>query len=102
LATTRRSRRQLSSGAPREVGEATRRAILGPTLGRRRGELFGDRVDQALVAGEAEEVIDAVGFAPAHQPVPGKARIGPQHDLHPWPAGADLGDDTFDLIEGTR
>jgi hypothetical protein len=88
--------------APGKIGEATGRATLSQALGRRRGKIFGDRADQTVVAGEAEEVIDAVGFAPAHQLVPGKARIGPEHDLHPWPAGADLGRDAFDLIEGTR
>ncbi len=71
-------------------------------LGFGRGQPVLDRSQQAAVAGEAEEVIDAVGFAPAHQLVPGKTRIGPEHDLHPWPAGADLGRDAFDLIEGTR
>ena len=61
--------------APGEVGEAARRAALGQALGLGRGELLGDGADQALVAGEAEDVIDAVGFAPGHQLFPGKARI---------------------------
>jgi hypothetical protein len=33
----------------------------------------GDRADQVLVAGEAEDVIDGVRFAPRHQLLPGKA-----------------------------
>ena len=85
-----------------EVVEPAGGLAGGAMLGFGRGQPVLDRSQQAAVAGEAEEVIDAVGFAPAHQLVPGKTRIGPEHDLHPWPAGADLGRDAFDLIEGTR
>jgi hypothetical protein len=86
--------------APREVDEAPRRATLGQALGCGGGELFGDDADQAVIAGEAEDVVDAVGFAPRHQLVPGEAGVCPQHDLNPRPAGADLADDPFDLGQG--
>jgi hypothetical protein len=117
LATTRRSRLQLSSAWPPgwgtgpqprsggqagEVGEAARRPALGQALDRGRGELVGDGADQALVAREAEDVVDAVRLAPGHQLVPGKARIGAQHDRHPRPAGADLADDPRHLLDGAR
>ena len=60
--------------APLQLGEAARRAALSQAIGFRRGELCGDRADQALVAREAEDVVDAVRLAPRHQFVPGKAR----------------------------
>jgi hypothetical protein len=60
LATTRRLRLQLSRVRPAEVGEAARGppAALGLVLGP--GEVDGDVVDQAGVAGEAEDEVDAV------------------------------------------
>ena len=52
--------------APGEVGKAAGGAALGQALGRGGGEIFGDRADQALVAGEPEDVVDAVRLAPRH------------------------------------
>ena len=100
LATTRRVRLQLSS--VRQAKSAKRRAgrILGPALSRGLGELFGDRADQALVAGEAEEIIDPMVLAPGHELVPGKAEIRPQQDLDPGPVRPDLAEDALELIEG--
>ena len=88
--------------APSEVGEAARGGGLGQALGRRQRESVGDGPDQALVAREAEDVIDAVGLAPAHQCIAGKARIRPQQDLDPWPARPNLGDDALDLLDRAR
>jgi hypothetical protein len=86
--------------APGEVGEPARGAAPGQALGRGGGKIFGDRADQAPVAGEPEEVIDGVRLAPDHQRVPGKARIRPQQDLDPRPASTDLVDDPRDLLDG--
>jgi hypothetical protein len=58
---------------PEEVGEPARRAAHGQALGLGGGEILGDRADQALVAGEPEDVIDGLRLAPNHQLVPGKA-----------------------------
>jgi hypothetical protein len=58
-----------------------------------------DRVT-ASVAGEPEDVIDGSRLAPDHQLFPSKARIHPQQDLDPGPAGADLADDAGHFILG--
>ena len=71
-------------------------------LGRGGGERFVDLGEQAGVAGEAEEVVDAVVFAPAHQLVAGEAGVRPQQDLDPGPALANLGDDARHLLDRTR
>jgi hypothetical protein len=60
----------------------------------------GDRANQALVARQAEHVIDPVHLAPRHQLVPGKARIGAQQDLDPRPTSPDLADDAGYFIRG--
>jgi hypothetical protein len=62
---------------PSEVGEATGRATSGQALRFGNGEFIGDRPDQALVAGEPEDVADPVALAPGHQRVPGEAGVGP-------------------------
>ena len=59
--------------SPGKVLEATRRlagflALLGGL-----GEFALDLLDQAAVLGQAEQKVDAVGLAPSHQPVAGKA-----------------------------
>ena len=69
-------------------------------LGLGLGQWVLDLGQQAGVAGEAEDVVDAVGLAPAHQLVAGEARVGAQEDLDPWPALADLADDARDLVLG--
>jgi hypothetical protein len=84
---------------PGEVLEAARRfAGLLAQLGSR-GELGFDLTDQPGVARQAEQKVDAVGLAPAHQPVASKARIGTQQNAHLRPAGADLGDDPRHLLD---
>jgi hypothetical protein len=85
--------------APEEVGEPARRAALGQTLPLGCGQLWSNGTNQALVAGEAEEVIDGVRFAPRHQLFAGKAGIGAQNDLHARPAGPDLADDARHLVD---
>ena len=108
LAITRRVRLQLSSAWPPgwgtgpqprsggqagEVSAATDGTALSQTLQRHRGEIVGDRTNQALVARQTEDVVDAVRLAPGHELVPGKAGIGAQQDLDPRPPGTDLADD---------
>lgn len=87
--------------APGEVGETARRAALGQALGLGQRELTSDDPDQALVAGEPEDVIDPVGLAPVHQRITREARVGPQQDLDPGPARPDLGDDPRHLFDRT-
>jgi hypothetical protein len=116
LATTRRSRLQLSrawppergwgpvpqpGGQAGEVGEAAGENALGQALGCGFGQLRGDGADQALVARQAEDVIDGVGLAPRHQLLPSKAGIRAQQDLHPRPTRPDLADDAGYFIRGT-
>jgi hypothetical protein len=79
------------------AGGLAGRGVLGFGLGQRVVD-FGQ---QAGVAGEAEDVVDAVVFAPDHELVPGEAGTGPQQDLDLRPARADLANDTFDLGHGT-
>jgi hypothetical protein len=76
--------------APEEVGEAAGRTAAIQALGLGRGQIVGDGADQALVTRQPEDVIDAMGLAPRHELVAGKARIGAQQDLHMRP-GAELG-----------
>jgi hypothetical protein len=58
--------------APEEVGEAADGTALGRALDLGRGEIFGDGTDQARVAREAEDVVDAVRLAPRHELVRAK------------------------------
>ena len=88
--------------APGEVGEAAGRATLGQALGLGCGQIVGDGADQTLVAGEPEQVVDPVGFAPTHQRLAREARVGPQQDLDPRPTRPDPGDDPRHLLEGAR
>jgi hypothetical protein len=77
-------------------GRLAGRAMLG--LGG--GERFVDLGQQAGGASEAEDVVDAVVFAPAHQLVAGEAGVRPQQDLDRGPALPNLGDDAGDLLGG--
>jgi hypothetical protein len=61
---------------------------------------LGNGTDQAAVAREAKEVIDAVRLAPRHQFVAGKARIGAHQNADPGPAGTDPADDADHFIPG--
>jgi hypothetical protein len=90
-----------SGGQAGEVGEAANcRTTRGQARGRSDSELVGDGTDQALVAREAEDVVDVIRLAPRHQLVAGKARIGAQQDADPGPAGTDLADDAGHFILG--
>src|SRR5271165_1226334 len=53
---------------------------------------------QTLVAGQAEQEVDAVCLAPRHQGFAGKAGITAQQDAHPGPALADLFDNPRHLL----
>jgi hypothetical protein len=57
---------------------------------------------QPLVAGQAEDVVDACGLAPRHQRVPREAGVGTQDDPHRRPAPTDLGRDTLHLLQRSR
>jgi hypothetical protein len=45
---------------------------------------------------KAEGVIDVVLFAPSHQLSVAEAEVSAQHDLHLWPASAQLLEDAAD------
>ncbi len=97
LPITRQSQSQRSS--VRHVKSRNRRAgfpvaVLSGLGGR---EFGPDPGDQARVAGEAEDVINPVGFAPVHQRVAAEAGIGTQQDPHPRPAPAELADGPFSI-----
>ena len=82
---------------PDEVTEPAGRLSGGGAL-RLGGREFGpDPGDQARVAGEAEDVINPVGFAPVHQRVAAEAGIGTQQDPHPRPAPAELANGPFSI-----
>ena len=70
-----------------------------PGLGGR--EFGADFGDQASVARETEDVVDAVGFAPGHQAITAEAGIGTEQNPHPRPAPANLADNAADLLGGT-
>ncbi len=55
------------------------------------------RLDQALVAGEAEDVVDVVFLAPRHQLVAAKPLSARRMMLDVGPALADLRDDARNL-----
>jgi hypothetical protein len=87
-------------GLVAEVLEPAHR-LAGPfRLDLGQGEFARDLVDQARVAGQAEEVVDPMSLAPGHQRLAGEARVGAQDDLHFRPAGAGLRNDPFDLLDG--
>src|SRR3954451_20129394 len=81
---------------PEHTGGPTGRLSHGPGL------LEGGR-DAGLkpgIAGQAEHEVDAVLLAPEHERLAGKARVRPQHDLHPRPAGPDLAHNALNLLDG--
>ena len=83
---------------PGEVAEAPRGLAARLALGAGIRHLGLDLADQAGVAGEAEQVIDAVDLAPGHQRLAGKAAVAAQQDAHARPTGTDAADDAFDLV----
>lgn len=54
--------------------------------------------DQPNIAGQAEQVVDGVGFAPGHQLLTGEAGIGAQHDADLGPTLTQLAHDALDLL----
>ena len=69
-------------------------------LGGRDGQVGFELGDQAPIAREAEDIVDAIHLAPGHQLVPSKARIGTQQDLDPRPGRAEPLDDAGHLSHG--
>ncbi len=60
------------------------------------GGVLGERADlsqQHRIAGQAEDVADALALAPSHRLWPAVMTIAAHHDLDRWPAGADATDD---------
>jgi hypothetical protein len=55
--------------------------------------------EQPLVLGHAEEVINVVFLAPAHERLTAKAAVAPQDDPHAGPLPADAIDDPGDLLD---
>jgi len=88
---------------PGEFVKPARRLTGGFAVLLGRGEFGSDLSDQALVLGQAKQIIDPIGLAPTHQSLAGKPRSvglqptgltrGAQRNAHFGPAGADLGDD---------
>lgn len=52
-----------------------------------------DALLQLLVAGEPEQIVDPIGFAPGDRGLAGEAGIGPQDDPFMRPACPNLRDD---------
>ena len=63
-------------------------------------QIDGDLVEQPAVAGQAEDIIDALLLAPDHQLLAGEAGVGAEQDSHLRPAPADAGDDARHLVLG--
>ena len=63
------------------------------------GHLGGDLGVEGHVLGNAEDEVDVVVIAPGHQVIAAKAAIGAHDDGCHGPAGADLGDETGDLLD---
>jgi len=84
---------------PGKVLEAARRLAGLPALKRCRSQFLADRRDKTAVSGKAEDVVHTALFAPGHQRVARKARIGAQHDANIRPALTNLGDDTGHFLQ---
>ena len=87
-------------GGPAEVAKAACRPAGAGGLLLRPGEVDGEFLDEARIAGEAEDEVDPVCLAPGHQRLAGEAAVGAQQDPNPGPAGADLPDNARDLLKG--
>ena len=83
---------------PEAPGRLARLAAFRASL----GQLLADPADQAVVAGQAEQIINPVRLAPCDQLLAAKAAVGAQQDPRPGPAGADLRDKPRDLFAGAR
>ena len=64
--------------------------------------LGADDPAQPLVAPQAEDVIDAVVFAPGHQRFTAEPGLGPQHDLYLRPTPTQLRNDAACFLNRTR
>src|SRR4051794_26650062 len=89
-------------GRPAQVLEAPRRLARPSGLLLGLDQLDRDLLDEAIVAGKSEYVVDPVLLAPGHQDLAGEARVGPKQDAHPRPAGPDPGNDPLDLRDRPR
>ena len=87
-------------GGVEELLEAPGRLAGLGMLGGRDGQVGFELGDQAPIAREAEDIVDAIHLAPGHQLVPSKARIGTQQDLDPRPGRAEPLDDAGHLSHG--
>src|SRR4051812_44386712 len=65
-------------GRPAQVLEAPRRLARPSGLLLGLDQLDRDLLDEAIVAGEPEHVVDPVLLAPGHQDLAGEARVGPR------------------------
>ncbi|MET3524655.1 hypothetical protein ABID25_006526 [Mesorhizobium abyssinicae] len=92
LATIRRRRDQLNTRAAWSLFLDARRASC------KAGAIFFSSCS-LRVAGKAKDIVDAVGLAPGHQLLPGKAGIGAQDNAHSAPLPADLPHDPLDLLD---
>lgn len=77
--------RRLAGGGFREVARLQKRGL--------------DARLEPRVAGEPEDIVHAILFAPSHQRFAREARVGTQDYLHLGPARADLLDDTIHLLD---
>jgi hypothetical protein len=75
-------------------GRAHRREVHG-----RQALGVGDPGLQTLVAGQAEDLVHALGLAPGQDGLAAGARVRPQRDRHLGPARADLLDQARDLVQ---
>ena len=71
-------------------------------LGRGGGQVGFELGGQTPVAGQAEDVVDAVCLAPRHQIVAGEAAVGAQQNLDPWPGRAESINDAGHLGHSAR
>jgi hypothetical protein len=69
-------------------------------LQRRAGADFPRPVHEDGVPGQAEDIVDAVGLAPAHQIPPEEAGIAAHQYVHLGPGLPDARDDPFDRSLG--
>src|SRR3954463_10248839 len=85
---------------PQKVPEHARRSAGRLSHGPGLLEGGSDAGLKPSVAGQTEDKVDVVLLAPEHERLTGKARVGPQHHLHPRPARPDPARDALDLLDG--
>ena len=84
-----------------EVGKDARRLCCRLVLKLCLARLSADDLAQAFVARQAQDIIDTVLFAPAHQLLATEAGVGAEHDVDHRPAGAQLPDDALHFRDRT-